>query len=158
MEHLTPLDETQQKDVDELVARRRLERVPPDRARAENFLEKARHRLDDVQNLIWAEGRYTFAYDAAHDVGEALLSAYGLRTKNGAGQHEAIGRFLQVILSTPPGRAGARRFDQMRRSRNQQHYEARIVGEADAELAIRSAEDLYDGAIDRGLAGPSGRP
>lgn len=147
---LTPLDPPQQQAVDSLLAGRRLERVPVDPRRAELFLEKARRRLADIDNLTWAESRYNLAYDAAHDVGEALLAAYGFRTTTGPGQHEALGRFLKAVLTTPPGLAGARRFDQMRRSRNQQRYEAHSVGDADAQVACTAARALYDGASSRG--------
>lgn len=148
---LTPLDTAQSQAVSALLTARRLEQVPVDLRRAELFLEKARRRLDDLDNLTWAESRYNLAYDAAHDVGEALLAAYGYRTTNGPGQHEALGRFLKAVLTTPPGQSGARRFDQMRRSRNQQRYEARSVGEADADVAGRAARALYAGATERGI-------
>lgn len=146
-----PLDEEQLRAVDQLVRSRRLAPVPVDLDRAAVFLSKARHRLEEVHRLQWPEGRFTYAYDAAHDVGEALLAVYGYRTANGPGQHEALGRFLSAVLTTPPGQAGARRFDQMRRARNQQRYDSRTVGEADAEVAVRAARHLYEGAAARGL-------
>lgn len=146
------LDTVQERNVQQLVRGGRIESVPVDLQRAAAFVAKARHRLADVDNLTWAEGKYNFAYDAAHDVGEALLAAHGYRTLNGPGQHEAVGRFLKAVLTTVPGQVGARRFDQMRRARNLQRYEARTVSEAEAELAIKSARDLLDGAIAQGLA------
>lgn len=146
-----PLDPAQEREVQALVTARRLEQVPVDLRRAALFLEKARRRLEDLDNLTWTESRYNLAYDAAHDVGEALLAAYGFRTTNGPGQHEALGRFLKAVLTTPPGQSGARRFDQMRRSRNQQRYEARSVGDADAEVASRAAWALHAGAAGRGI-------
>lgn len=148
---MTPLTGEQSRKFDELVAAGRLERVPVDLRRAALFLEKAWRRLDDVDNLTWPESRHDFAYDAAHDVGEALLAAYGLRTTHGTGQHEVVGRFLRALLTTPPGQLGARRFDQMRRSRNQQRYQERIVGAADADVAVAAAHHLYDGARALGL-------
>ena len=84
---VTPLDDYQRSAVDTLIAAGRIERVPVDLKRAAAFFTKAHHRLEDLENLTWAEGRYNFAYDAAHDVGEALLAAYGFRTANGPGQH-----------------------------------------------------------------------
>lgn len=147
---MTPLDPDQEQSVRALVAARRLEQVPADLRRAELFLEKAR-RLADLDNLTWAESRYNLAYDAAHDDGEALLAAYGHRTTNGPGQREALGRFLRAVLTTPPGQSGARRFDQMRRARNQLRYEASSVGDADADVASRAARALHDGAAARGI-------
>lgn len=148
---LKPLTTEQSHAVESLVTARRLESVVADPDRASTFLFKARHRLAEVDKLTWAEGRYNFAYDAAHDIGEALLAAYGLRTTNGPGQHEAIGRFLKALMTGPPGQAGARRFDQMRRARNQQRYDAKEVGEADAQMAVKAAASLYRGAVAQGL-------
>ncbi len=42
--------------------------------------------------------RLNVAYDSAHDVGEAMLAAYGLRTGSGQGQHAAVGEFLEIIF------------------------------------------------------------
>lgn len=39
----------------------------------------------------------------------------------------------------------------LRRARNQQRYEARSVGGADAEVANRAARALYAGAAARGI-------
>lgn len=147
---VTPLNPSQNRAVDALVSAHRLERVPVDTGRAAMFLEKAQRRLEDLDNLTWPESRYNLAYDAAHDVGESLLAAYGYRTTNGPGQHEALGRFLKAVLTTPPGQAGARRFDTMRRFRNQQRYDTRSAGEADARMASTAARALYDGALTRG--------
>lgn len=148
---MKPLTVQQQRTVDTLIEGRRLERVVVDHHRASVFLTKAMHRLSEVSKLSWAEGRYNFAYDAAHDVGEALLAAYGLRTTNGPGQHEAIGRFLGAVMTDPPGNAGAKRFDRMRRTRNQQRYDIRVVGDSDADLAVQAARSLYDGALAQGI-------
>lgn len=151
---MRPLDEEQQRAIDELVVSRRLERVPVDLRRATAFLEKARRRLEEVDKLSWPESRHDFAYDAAHDIGEALLAAHGLRTTHRAGQHEALGRFLRALLTAPPGQAGARRFEQMRRARNQQRYDLRVVGDADAVVAVTAARRLYEGAQTAGLDAP----
>lgn len=61
--------------------------------------------------------RSGIAYDAAHDIGEALLSAHGFRPANGAGQHEAVGRYLRAILDQPPAVRAAMAFDRLRRAR-----------------------------------------
>jgi hypothetical protein len=93
--------------------------------------------------------KYDLAYDAAHDVGEALLAAHGYRTSNGLGQHEALGRFLRAVLDEPPGDGAARRFDRLRRTRNQGRYAARPVGAADAALAQQTAIELLAAARSR---------
>jgi hypothetical protein len=78
-----------------------------------------------------------------------FLAAHGYRTRNGPGQHEALGRFLRAVLDAPPGDKAAKRFDQLRRVRNQSHYDARPVGAADAALAERAATELHAAALKR---------
>ncbi len=150
---VTPLSATQQQAVDALVAARRLEKVVPDQARARAFLAAAADRISQLPLLTSAGVKYDIAYDAAHDVGEALLAAHGYRTTNGPGQHEALGRFLRAILDTPPGDAAARRFDRLRRARNQSHFDAKPVGAADADLAERAAQELHAAALARKAGG-----
>jgi hypothetical protein len=148
---LTPLTETQQNAVDVLVGARRIERVAPDAARARAFLDAAADRLSQLPLLTSVGVKYDIAYDAAHDLGEALLSAYGYRTRNGPGQHEALGRFLRAVLDTPPGDRAARRFDRLRRARNQSHYDAIPVGSAEATLAESTATELRSAVVARGV-------
>ena len=105
---LTPLTRVQQATVLALVEARRLDVVPADLARATSFLRQAEERLDQLPLLTSVVVRYGIAYDACHDTGEALLAAYGFRTTNGPGQHEALGR-----CSTPPSPEGSRRDRQL---------------------------------------------
>lgn len=149
---LRALSKEQREGLRELVGNHRIKTVPVDAVRATTFFTKASKRMAEINKLSWAEGRYNYAYDAAHDVGEAVMAAYGYRTANGPGQHEAIGRFLRVIFTDPPGQRGAKRFDRMRRARNQLRYEMEIVGEADADVAVRAASDLLAGAREIGLS------
>lgn len=148
---VTPLTPAQQQAVDGLVAAHRIEKVPPDVARASAFLTTAADRLGQVPLLTSVLVKYDLAYDAAHDVGEALLAAYGYRTVNGRGQHEAVGRFLRAVFDTPPGARAARRFDRLRRDRNQSHYNAKPLGAAQAEAAENTARELHDAAVARGV-------
>ncbi len=134
-----------------LVQAGRIDQLPVDSRRASAFMAKASDRLAQLVLLTSDAVRYDVAYDAAHDVGEALLAAHGYRTSNAPGAHEALGRYLRAILSTPPGEQAARRFDQLRRSRNQSHYEAAPIGKAAADRAEATARDLYAAAKDRGL-------
>lgn len=92
---MIPLTVAQQRAVDALVAGGRLAVVPADLGRAGMFVRHARNNL---------------AYDACHDLGEALLAGYGYRTCNGSGQHEALGRFLRAVIDSPPGDREARRY------------------------------------------------
>lgn len=148
---VTPLSPAEQTAVEGLLTAGRIGRVPADPARADAFLAAAAERLSQLRLLTSSAVKYDLAYDAAHDVGEALLAVYGYRTSNGPGQHEALGRFLRAVLDTPPGDAAARRFDQLRRVRNQSHYDAKPVGDAEARLVERTARELYDAVSARGV-------
>lgn len=144
-----PLTASQQWAVDELVAARRIEPVVADEEKAAAFLAGAADRLSQLPLLTSVAVRYDVAYDAAHDAGEALLAGHGYRTTNGPGQHEALGRFLRAVLDDPPGDRASRRFDQLRRARNQGRYGARPVGAADAELAEEVATVLHRAVTER---------
>ena len=122
---LTPLTRVEQATVLALVEARRLDAVPADLARAASFLRQAKERLDQLPLLTSVTVRYGVAYDACHDTGEALLAAYGFRTTNGPGQHEALGRYLRAVFDKPPAEKAAREFDRLRRARNQDRYEAK---------------------------------
>ena len=144
---MTPrLRAEQRKAIDALIVDRRLEPVPVDDVRANAFLTLAEDTLIDVAHVRLPQNRYNLAYDASHAVGEALLARYGYRTWSGPGQHEALARFLRIVLDTPPQDADARHFDRMRRARNQMHYEARPVSTADADKAARTALALLSAA------------
>jgi hypothetical protein len=151
----TPLSPQELAAVAALVQAKRLDNVPADVRRAGAFMAKAADRLEQLPLLTSDPVKYDIAYDAAHDVGEALLAAHGYRTSNSPGQHEALGRYWRAILSGPPGDKAAQRFDQLRRARNQSHYEAAPIGEASANRAETVARELYAAAIVRGV-GPSG--
>lgn len=148
---LIPLDTEQQVIVQGLVTTRRLDAVPADEDRAASFLRQADERIGELHRLTSPVVKYGIAYDAAHDIGEALLALYGYRTTNGRGQHEALGRYLRAILDTPPGDQAAGEFDRLRRARNQDRYEAKPVGAADAAKAERVARELFSAAVARGV-------
>lgn len=144
---VTPLSDAQQAALTALVRAGRLELVSPDQQRAASFLDQAAERISQLPLLTSPAVRYGIAYDACHDVGEALLAAYGYRTRGGAGQHEALGRALRSVLDSPPADAAAAQFDRLRRARNQDRYEARPVGSADATKAVEIAADLHAAAV-----------
>ncbi len=108
---VTPLTRVQQATVLALIEARRLDVVPSDLARSASFLRQARERLDQLPLVTSVVVRYGIAYDACHDTGEALLAAYGFRTTNGPGQHEALGRYLRgrpnAVRRSPRPRAVA---------------------------------------------------
>ena len=114
-------------------------------------MRQASDVIADLPHLTKPQNRYNLAYDARHDIGEALPAAHGYRTISGPGQHEADGQFPRAVIDSPPGEQDARRFDQLRRSRNQQRQDARPVGEPEAALAAQTALGLLAAATQRGL-------
>lgn len=148
---VTPLSKVQQATVLALVEARRLEVVPVDEARASSFMAQAAERLGQLPLLTSPAVRYGIAYDAAHDVGEAMLAAYGFRTANGPGQHEALGRYLRAVIDKPPADKAARQFDRLRRARNQDRYQAKPVGAAAADQGEQVARGLFDAGVARGV-------
>lgn len=140
------LTKEQQAAVAALIASGALQVVPPDLAKAERFLDQAAAAVGEVAGLKVASVIYEIAYNAAHDVGEAMLAAYGFRTTSGAGQHVAVGQFLEALFDGPPGHASARRYDQIRSARNGLRYRAQPVGQATADLALDVVRGLMAGA------------
>lgn len=64
---LKPLTREQYVKLNGLVSQRKILTVPADVGRAEAFIVKASRRLEEVDKLSWPEGRYNYAYDAAHE-------------------------------------------------------------------------------------------
>lgn len=83
---LTPLSHAQQSPVSALTRSGRIQHVQPDVVRAAAFMAAAADRMAQLPLLTSESVQYDLAYDAAHDVGEALLAAYGYRTSNGPGR------------------------------------------------------------------------
>ncbi|MDR1767998.1 MAG: hypothetical protein LBR32_06190 [Propionibacteriaceae bacterium] len=150
---VTPLSLVQQAMVLALVQSGRLDVVPADMRRAAAFMGQAAERIGQLELLTSSGVGYAVAYDAAHDIGEAMLAAYGLRTASGPGQHDALGRAMRIFLDAPPGDKAARQFDRLRRARNQSHYDAKPIGAADAAKAETVARELHAAAIARGIPG-----
>jgi len=148
----TSLSSAQRIAIQELVAAGRLQKVPADPARASLFMAQSADKIGQLPLLTSDPVRYTLAYDAAHDVGEALLAAYGYRTANGPGQHAVLGEFVAIVIDTPPeAAAAAAQFDQHRRARNQQNYRAVAVGAAPSNAAEDFAVIVHDAVDARGI-------
>jgi hypothetical protein len=143
------LDPDQLAAIEALVRAGRLRRTSADSRRAERFLSQCQDGLDQVNAITSSNIRYNVAYDAAHDVGEAMLAAYGLRTRSGQGQHDAVGELLEIIFNAPPPSLAARHYDEMRTARNDLRYKAHPVGSAQADLAVSSATALLVAAMGR---------
>lgn len=144
-----PLSPEQLATVDAFVVAGRLRRTAIDLRRATRFLSQSQDALGQLAAITSSNLRYNVAYDAAHDVGEAMLAAYGLRTGAGQGKHIAVGEFLEIIFDTPPPSLAARHYDEMRTGRNDLRYKASPVGSAQAKLAEDSATTLLAAALGR---------
>lgn len=148
----TALTTQQVRAVQALVANGRLRTVPADASRAARCLEIADERLSQIAVLSSAVVHLGVAYDAAHDIGEAFLAAYGYATISGPGQHAAIGDFLAIVVDSPPDAAlAAKAFDTARRARNSQNYRGTPVGAKQAQAVSRGARTLRVAATTRGV-------
>lgn len=146
---VVPLTAKQQQAVDDLVRDGDFRKVPEDEQRARVFLEQAHVTLVDIPNLTQSQNRYNLAYDAAHDVGEAMLRAYGYKNKWGPGAHQRLAQFLAAIFDTPPPSEAALHFETMRSDRNENRYQASLFTNAGADEAEHTARTLYDAASAR---------
>ena len=130
-----------------LLSSARIRRVPPDFAKAERFIEQCRNALSELPSIKNHQLRYNGGYDAAHDVGEALMAAYGFRTANGQGQHVTLGEILLILFEETSAQNAAEDFDELRISRNQSRYVANPLGKAQADATVSCAGELLAQAL-----------
>ena len=136
------LNAAQRKQLSELMSSGRLREVPRDRERAAVFLAHAREGLDASGQIPTPHVAFDVAYNAAHDSGEALMSALGVRTGRGEGAHATVGFVLAIMAEDTPFAQSARAYDSLRQARNRVRYDAGHVGEAQAQHARHVAADL----------------
>ncbi len=120
----------------------RLAGVSVDVAKAARFIQMADAALAELPHITTQSVRYDVAYNAAHDIGEGLLAAYGLRTTSGPGQHATVGLFLVAICLGTAHETASERFDILRNTRNQLRYGAKAIGSAESDFAIDVAVAL----------------
>lgn len=142
----TDLSPDAQAHLSGLVAANRLHTCPVDLPKARRFLSQAADALAELPRIRATAVRADTAYNAAHDVGEALLASYGYRTGSGAGHHAAVGLFLSVVFAGTPAQQAARDFNVLRDARNQLRYQAKPIGAAQAAFAAATAATLLDHA------------
>ena len=129
-----------------LVIRKRLRIVPIDLNKAVRFLDQAHEALREISKIEGAKLKHGIAYDVAHDVGEALIAAYGFATTNGSGQHQTIGEALAIVFLGTAGEQESEVFEQMREERNQIRYRSSSIGLAQADSAVSCGEILLETA------------
>ena len=142
------LTEEQAAAVASLVSANRITHVPADIGKAQRFVTMSSEALSEIANLSNPSVRYDIAYNAAHDIGEALLAAFGYRTSSGAGQHAAVGLFLEAVCTGTGAADAAKRFDGLRNTRNQLRYAASPIGQSQADLAAITASSLLSHALE----------
>lgn len=109
-------------EVEQMLARSELQRVPPSREHADRLLHQATQHLRTAETVAPtdAEGAYALAYDDARKALAAVLENEGLRATSRGG-HIAVLRAVSAQLDPPLGPV-LRPFDRMRRRRNSLEY------------------------------------
>lgn len=136
------LSHAQRKQLSDLISSGRLREVPQDRERAAVFLAHAREGLHASAQIPTPHVAFDVAYNAAHDSGESLMAALGVRTGRGDGAHATVGSVLAIMAEDSPFLQSARSYDALRQTRNRVRYDAGHVGEAQANHARHVAADL----------------
>jgi len=115
---------------------------PVNPQQVKQFLADARKKAVAAQkNLnIDAETAYQAAYQAMLKGSLALMLSHGQRPRMQLGHHAAIIEFAQRHLD--PGLVATfALFDRMRRKRNDSFYDIALITDAEAESAVRTAEE-----------------
>jgi len=113
-----------------------------DPKQVKQFLADAQKKAATARkNLsIDAETAYQIAYEAMLKASLALMLSHGQRPRVQLGHHMAIIEFAQKHLS-PSLVPMFALFDRMRRKRNDSFYDIALIGDAEAEEAVKVAEE-----------------
>lgn len=136
------LSDVQQGHIADLMSSGRLREVPRDGQRAATFLTHARESLEVAAHIPTPHVAFDVAYNAAHDSGEALMAALGIRPGRGDGAHATVGTVLAIVAEGSLFERSARGYDALRQTRNRVRYDAGHVGSAQATHAREVAADL----------------
>lgn len=139
---MNDLSDAQRHGLAELIASGRLREMPTDPQRAAIFLAHARDGLDAAAHIASPHVAFDVAYNAAHDAGEALMAALGVRPGRGDGAHATVGSVLVIMAEGSPSARSARDYDALRQARNRVRYDAGHVGSAQADHARTVAAQL----------------
>ncbi len=125
-----------------MVQNGRLREELVDLDRAARFILQTTTAMAEIDSMKVSHMKYDAAYNAGHDVGEALLAAYGYRLGGGEGQHVALGQFMAIIFDQSPAAHAAIDFDSIRQARNALRYRANPVSSREADFAAKVANLL----------------
>src|SRR5262245_1774041 len=133
--------------VEGMIARGRIERVPPSREHADLLMRHANQHVQAAKAIasIDPTGAYQLLYDASRKALSAVLENQGLRATSRGG-HIAVLDAVSAQLDPPLG-ATLRPFDRLRRRRNQAEYPAGdspSLGPDDVERDLPKVQDILD--------------
>ncbi|GAA2084984.1 hypothetical protein [Actinomadura alba] len=137
-------------DIEGMLQRGELERVPPSRSHADELIAQARAHLVSAKVVAEADavGAFQLLYDAARKVLCGVLANQGLRATSRGG-HIVVYEALAAQLDPPLGPA-LRPFDRMRRRRNHAEYPQVESPQFTTDEALREApkvEKILDLAV-----------
>ena len=130
--------------VDELIARGSVRRAEPDADAARRELSAARLHLESAATLMSTDPTAAFAivYEATRKAISAHMRLRGLRVSAGAGAHARIGRYAVAALDDPAIAVHVKRFDDLRKLRNQSAYEGLLIEPVEVAEALVHAEAI----------------
>lgn len=147
------------REVLDLIAEGRLERVPRNGRQAGRMLQAAALHLEsaDVRATADPSGSYALVYDAARKSVAAHMLFHGLRPTSRPGAHAATVTYAEHELAGIVGAGHVAHLDRMRRTRHDSEYEERPVTEQEVRNDHAHAAAIVQ-AIVRALFPPKPRP
>jgi hypothetical protein len=132
--------------VGDLLRRRRLERVAPNRPLASEEIHAARDNLDSAEQLTASNPRlaYTALYDAARMAISAHMRAHGFRVRGVSEAHVKTAEYAVAALAHLPIGDELTRFGRMRAKRHNIEYGAQPVGQAEVRAALPHARAIVE--------------
>jgi len=115
--------------------------------KATRFILQATEAMAELSSMKIAHMKHDAAYNAGHDVGEALFAAYGYRAGNGDGQHIALGQFMEIIFGSSSAAQAANDFDSLRQTRNSVRYRGLPLSSSEADFAEKVVNSLLIQAL-----------
>jgi hypothetical protein len=137
-----PLTDVQLFEITKMIKNGRIRVESVDMAKATRFILQTTEAMAELNSMKVAHMKYDAAYNAGHDVGEALFAAYGYRPGGGEGQHVALGQFMTIIFDQSAAAQAAIDFDSIRQARNALRYRANPISSIEADFAAEVANLL----------------
>lgn len=141
--------EPQTESVDDLIAQRRIERVPPNRAAIRDWVNDANRHLRSAETLADSDPRLAYAacHDAVRKALTAHMSANGLRPRAGEGAHVTVIAYGRERLQGLIGDDVLDELDTLRRVRRIAEYGEAPSSSVDAQ-EVRAAIPVARTTVD----------